>query len=153
MGIRVRVCRLRLAANPALAGIKHLNRLEHVLAHLELRGTDAEQGLLLDTSEHVVGGTGSNVFAVRKGQLRTPSIERAGIKGVMRRVVLAAADELGVHAAEHDLTLAEIATADELFMTNALFGIWPVAALDDRALACGPVTQRLMRHLGVGPDA
>ncbi len=152
-GIRVRVCRLRLAANPALAGMKHLNRLEHVLAHLELRGADAEQGLLLDTSEHVVGGTSSNVFAVHQGQLLTPAIERAGIKGVMRRVVLAAAVELGVRAAERDLTLAEIANADELFMTNALFGIWPVASFESRTRTRGPLTQTLMRHLRVGPDA
>jgi 4-amino-4-deoxychorismate lyase len=152
-GIRIRVCRLRLATNPALAGLKHLNRLEQVLAHLELRGTDADQGLLLDTSEHVVGGTSSNVFAVHEGRLLTPAIARAGIKGVMRRVVLAAAAELGVPAAERDLTLAEIANADELFMTNALFGIWPVASFDNRTLARGQVTQRLMRHLGVGPDA
>jgi len=152
-GIRVRVCRLRLATNPVLAGVKHLNRLEQVLANLELRGTDADQGLLLDTSEHVVGGTGSNVFAVHRGQLLTPAIERAGIKGVMRRVVLMAAAELGVPAAERDLTLAEIASADELFMTNALFGIWPVASFDGRVLARGPITQRLMQHLGVGPNA
>jgi 4-amino-4-deoxychorismate lyase len=152
-GICVRVCRLRLATNPVLAGMKHLNRLEHVLAHLELRGTDADQGLLLDTSEHVVGGTSSNVFAVHQGRLLTPAIERAGIKGVMRRVVLASAAELGVSVTECDLTLAEVANADELFMTNALFGIWPVASFDGRVLAPGPVTQRLMRHLGVGPDA
>ncbi len=129
-GIRVRVCRLRLAASPALAGMKHLNRLEHVLAHLELRGTDAEQGLLIDTTEHVVGGTSSNVFAIRKGRLLTPSIARAGVKGVMRRVVLTAAGELGLEAVERDLTLDDVANADELFMTNALFGIWPVASLD-----------------------
>jgi len=152
-GVRVRLCRLRVAANPALAGMKHLNRLENVLAHLELRGTDAEQGLLLDTSEHVVGGTSGNVFAVRQGQLVTPAIERAGIRGVMRRVVLAAAAELGLRAAERDVTLADIANADELFMTNAVFGVWPVASLDSRRLAPGPITRRLMRHLGVGPDA
>jgi 4-amino-4-deoxychorismate lyase len=152
-GIRVRVCRLRLAANPALAGMKHLNRLEHVLAHLELRGTDAEQGLLLDATEHVVGGTSSNVFAVHQGQLLTPAIERAGIKGVMRRAVLAAAAELRVPVVERDLTLAEIANADELFMTNALFGIWPVASFENRMLARGHLTQRLMQHLDVGPDA
>jgi len=153
IGIRVRPCRLRLAANPALAGMKHLNRLEHVLAHLELRGTDADQGLLLDTSEHVVGGTSSNVFAVKRGQLLTPAIERAGIKGVMRRVVLATAAELGVPAVERDLTLADVANADELFVTNVLFGIWPIASFDATIFAPGPVTQRLMRHLQVGADA
>jgi len=152
-GIGVCVCRLRLAANPPLAGMKHLNRLEQVLAHLELHDRGAEQGILLDTTEHVVGGTSSNVFAVQGGQLLTPAIERAGVKGVMRRVVLAAAAEIGVHAVERDLTLAEIANADELFMTNSLFGIWPIAALEQRRLTRGPVTHQLMGHLGVGPDA
>jgi 4-amino-4-deoxychorismate lyase len=152
-GIRVRVCQLRLAVNPVLAGLKHLNRLEQVLAHLELRGTDAHQGLMLDTRGYVVGGTSSNVFAVREGQLLTPAIERAGIKGVMRRAVLAAAGELDVVAAERDVTLDEIVGADELFMTNALFGIWPVTSIEDIRLPRGPVTHRLMQHLGVGSHA
>jgi 4-amino-4-deoxychorismate lyase len=59
-GIKVRVCRLRLGTNPALAGLKHLGRLEHVLAQAELRGSDARQGLLLDARDFVVGGTSSN---------------------------------------------------------------------------------------------
>jgi 4-amino-4-deoxychorismate lyase len=114
---------------------------------------DAEQGMLLDTGEHVVGGTSSNVFAVHEGQLLTPALDRAGIKGVMRRVVLMTAAELGLPTVERDMTLAEIANADELFVTNALFGIWPVASFEQRPLARGPVTQRLMRHLGIGADA
>lgn len=152
-GIRVRVCGMRLGTNPLLAGLKHLNRLEHVLAHLELRGVDAEQGVLLDASEHVVGGTSSNVFAVRGGELLTPAIERAGIRGVMRRVVLETAAELGLRATERDLKLAEIANADELFMTNALVGIWPVTSFEQRQLPRGPVTQRLIEHLGLNSDA
>jgi 4-amino-4-deoxychorismate lyase len=152
-GVRVRVCRLRLGENPALAGLKHLCRLEQVLAQLELRGGAVEQGLLLDTGGRVVGGTSSNVFAVRDGRLATPALDRAGVKGVMRRAVLAAASELGVEATECDLSLVDLAEADEIFMTNALFGIWPVAALDQRRLQPGPTTRRLMRHLGVGPHA
>jgi len=152
-GIQVRVCRARLAANPTLAGLKHLNRLEHVLAHIELRGTGAQQGLLLDATEVVVGGTSSNVFAVREGRLLTPALSRAGVKGVMRRVVLTAAAELGIEAVECDLALHELANADELFMTNAVFGIWPVAALDERAFARGLVTRRLMQHLAIDADA
>jgi 4-amino-4-deoxychorismate lyase len=152
-GIRVRVCRLRLGENPALAGLKHLCRLEQVLAQHELRGRDVEQGLLLDTSERVVGGTSSNVFAVRDGRLATPTLDRAGVRGVMRRAVLAAASELGVGATECDLSLADLVAADEIFMTNALFGIWPVAVLDDRRFSPGATTRRLMQHLKVGADA
>ena len=152
-GIRVRVCELRIGVSPAIAGLKHLCRLEHVLAQLELRGHDVEQGLLLDTSGYVVGGSSSNVFAVRGGELLTPSVTRNGIAGVMRRVVLENAHQAGLTPREAELTLADLQTADELFMANSLFGIWPVARLDDRAFTPGPATRRLMQNLGYGADA
>ena len=149
-GIGVKVCQLRFGESPALAGIKHLGRLEQVLAQLELRGHAVQQGLLLDTSDRVVGGTSSNLFAVRDGELTTPTLARCGIKGVMRRAVLEAARTLGIRAAERDLTLADVEAADELFVTNALFGIWPVADVDGRRFAPGATTRQLMTHLGVG---
>jgi 4-amino-4-deoxychorismate lyase len=149
-GIVVRTCRLRLGENPALAGIKHLCRLEQVLAQLELRGEAVQQGLMLDASGCVAQGTTSNVFIVVGGELVTPSLARCGIKGVMRRVVLDAARTLHTPAVERDILPAELMGADEVFMTNALFGIWPVAELDGRRLRVGAVTQRLMAHLGYG---
>ena len=152
-GIRVRVCALRLGVSPAVAGLKHLCRLEQVLAQLELRGHDVEQGLLLDTSGYVVGGSSSNVFAVRGADLLTPSVTRNGIAGVMRRVVLENARRTGLTPREAELTLPDLQTADELFMVNSLFGIWPVARLDERAFEPGPATRRLMRELGYGTDA
>lgn len=147
-GIEVHVCRLRLSDNTLLAGIKHLCRLEQVLAQLELRGHTAQQGLLLDTTGHVVGGTSSNVFAVIGGELATPSLLRSGIKGVMRRAVLEAAHTLGIRAAERDLTLADMLAANELFVTNSLFGIWPIAQIDGQRFPVGPTTRRLMSELG-----
>jgi 4-amino-4-deoxychorismate lyase len=152
-GIRVRVCTLRLGVSPALADLKHLCRLEQVLAQLELRGHDVEQGLLLDATDHVVGGSSSNVFAVRGDELATPAVTRNGIAGVMRRVVLETAPLVGLAPREADLTLDDLNDADELFVTNALIGIWPIARLDERAFARGPATVRLMRHLGYGGDA
>jgi 4-amino-4-deoxychorismate lyase len=149
-GIRVRVCSLRLGVSPALADLKHLCRLEQVLAHVELRGHDVEQGLLLDTTDHVVGGSSSNVFAVRGGELLTPAVTRNGIAGVMRRVVLETAPLARLAPREADLTLHDLNDADELFVTNALIGIWPVAHLDDRSFTRGPATLRLMQHLGYG---
>jgi 4-amino-4-deoxychorismate lyase len=149
-GIAVGVCELKLGENPALAGLKHLSRLEQVLAQLELKGRAVDQGLLLDTSGNVVGGTSSNLFAVFGAELVTPALLRCGIKGVMRRAVLEAAATLGLRAAERDLTLAQISRADELFMTNALIGVWPVATLDAQRFAVGPVTKRLMAHLEYG---
>jgi 4-amino-4-deoxychorismate lyase len=152
-GIRVRVCALRIGVSPALADLKHLCRLEQVLAQVELRGYEVEQGLLLDTTERVVGGSSSNVFAVSGGELLTPAVTRNGIAGVMRRVVLETAPLVGLVPRELDLALHDLNGADELFMTNALIGIWPVARLDERVFARGPATERLMRHLGYAGDA
>jgi 4-amino-4-deoxychorismate lyase len=152
-GISVRVCRLRLGENPALAGIKHLCRLEQVLAQIEIRGQAVQQGLLLDTSDHVVGGTSSNVFAVNGAELVTPPLARCGVKGVMRRAALEAARVLGLRAAERELTLPELLSADEIFMTNSLFGIWPVAAVDSHRFDVGATTTMLMTHLGYGRAA
>lgn len=149
-GISVRTCRLRLGENPALAGIKHLCRLEQVLALLELRGQPVQQGLMLDASGTVAQGTSSNVFIVAGGELATPSLARCGIKGVMRRVVLEASRALAIRAEEREIVPNELLGADEVFMTNALFGIWPVTELDGRRFAVGRTTQRLMEHLGYG---
>jgi 4-amino-4-deoxychorismate lyase len=152
-GVRVRVCGLRLGENPALAGIKHLCRLEQVLAQIELRGSEAQQGLLLDAGGRVVSGTSSNVFAVSDSEIVTPALTRCGIKGVMRRAVMAASAELGLRVSERDLTLSDILAAEEVFVTNALFGIWPVVRIDAKRFALGSATRRLMRHLGFGGNA
>ena len=147
-GIRMAVCSSRLGENPLLAGMKHLCRLEQVVAQLELRDKDVEQGLLLDTSGRIVGGTASNLFAVRGGDLLTPAVTRCGIEGVMRRAVLAAAAEIGVRATQCDLSLEECLAADELFVTNALLGVCPVAEVDRKRWPVGAMTRRFMQHLG-----
>lgn len=147
-GISAHVCELRLGTNPALAGIKHLGRLEYVLAQLELRDRGARQGLLLDTRDLVVGGTSSNVFVAKGTRLVTPAMTHCGVKGVMRRVVLATAQDLDLHVEERELTLAETLAADEIFMTNAVFGIWPVTSLDSRRFAVGPIARQFLAQLG-----
>jgi 4-amino-4-deoxychorismate lyase len=66
----------------------------------------------------------------------------------MRRAVLEAAPALGMRIAERDLTLEQVLGADELFVTNSLFGVWPIATVDSRRLPVGPVTRRIMGHFG-----
>jgi 4-amino-4-deoxychorismate lyase len=105
---------------------------------------------LLDTSGYVVGGTSTNVFAVRGRELLTPLVTRCGIAGVMRRAVLEAANQIGLVPSETNLTLRELQRADELFMTNAVIGIWPVAKLDEQTFSVGAATRRVMAHLRVG---
>ncbi|MDX1563562.1 MAG: aminodeoxychorismate lyase, partial [Gammaproteobacteria bacterium] len=131
--LAVATLKMRLAENEALAGIKHLCRLEQVLGRLELKTLDADEGLMLSTSGAVIGGTSRNVFAVFGRRLTTPDVELAGIAGVMRRCVIEAAGRIGIDVTVCDLSLSEFAEADELFMTNALVGIQSVATLDGRA--------------------
>ncbi|NKF23130.1 aminodeoxychorismate lyase [Solimonas marina] len=142
------IAALRLAAQPALAGIKHLNRLEQVLAARELRpGTD--ELLMCDHDGFLVGGLRSNLFWVHDGRLLTPFVDRCGIAGTMRARVLRIAAGLGVAQAEVREGGAALMAADEIFVTNALVGIWPAHRVETRGLqAPGPLTQRLARELG-----
>lgn len=131
-GAVVHLCALRLAEQPRLAGIKHLNRLENVLATLEWPPGEADEGLMLDPSGRVVCGVSSNVFLVRQGRLLTPRLSRCGVAGVARQQVLALAAQLKLPASESDIGLDELLTADEVFLTNSLIRLWPVARLGDR---------------------
>jgi len=146
-GVQVRLCTLRLGSNPQLAGIKHLNRLEQVLARQEWTDPDIREGLLLDDESNVIEGTMSNLFAVNGGVLTTPDLSRCGVAGIMRTVVLEQADHLGLDVTVRPLPLAEMEQADELFLTNSLIGLWPVTGLGKRTWAVGAVTRQLQDRL------
>lgn len=136
-GIAVKTCTLRLGENPQLAGLKHLCRLEQVLAQMELEGTEAREGLLRSIGGLVIGGISSNVFGIQGRRLITPRIKRCGVHGVMRRVVLEYAARAGFEPAEGDLKPSDLLACDELFVTNAVFGIKPVRELDGREFEVG----------------
>ena len=150
-GIRVRLCALRLGEQPALAGIKHLNRLEQVLARAEWIDEAIDEGLLCDAQGRVIGATSANLFALIDGRLVTPALQRCGVAGVARAEVLAQ------RACEvRDLEMEELLQADELFLSNSVRGIMPVTALDERRWPVGPVARELQAHwraLGLIEDA
>lgn len=146
-GVRARICTHRLSCNPLLASIKHLNRLEQVLARAEWDDSDIAEGLMLDQSGNVISGTMSNLFVYRDGVLETPDVANAGIAGIIRGRVLAAAHELHIESMIATLDLHEIEAADELFLCNSLIGIWPLRAVGDKAYEVGAVTGRLTKTL------
>ncbi|MBI5918352.1 MAG: aminodeoxychorismate lyase [Nitrosomonadales bacterium] len=151
-GIHLAVCKLRLARQPALAGIKHLNRLENVLAAAELQGMNAAEGLLLDEQGEVIEGTRSNLFMVLNGELHTPDLSRCGVAGVQRERVLdwAAANAIRVNI--RAITLSELTQADELFMTNSVIGLWPVRSLLERVWTDFPLARQIQQALEEGND-
>ncbi len=149
-GVTVRLCRLRLSRQPVLAGIKHLNRLEQVLARSEWRDPQIAEGILRDEAGHLVDGVISNLFAVRNGVLETPDLSHCGVAGVMRRFVIERCIALSIPCRETSLSLDQVLSADEIFMTNSLFGIWPVVRwLDEEGgdLGWAPRQNHLNRRL------
>jgi 4-amino-4-deoxychorismate lyase len=146
-GVRVRRATLRLGENPALAGLKHCNRLEQVLARAEWTDPGIAEALMFSSSGALVSGTMSNVFLVRGSKLLTPCIDRCGVAGVMRGLVLEIAAAAGIEAADRRLDATDLAAAEELFLTSALTGIRPVRELDGMPLAVGPVTRHLQARL------
>jgi 4-amino-4-deoxychorismate lyase len=138
----------RLGENPRLAGLKHCNRLEQILARRELdNDPHLAEGILYSSCGNLVSGTMSNVFLVRESCLLTPRIDLCGVAGVMRRVVLREARRVGIPARECELRAENLQAADEVFLTNARIGIWPLRSLDDRVLTPGPVTRHLQSVL------
>jgi 4-amino-4-deoxychorismate lyase len=142
-GIEARYCEIRLGLNPALAGIKHMNRLEQVLARSEWSDPSIVEGLMLDYDGHVIEGTMSNVFVVSKGCILTPRLDRCGVNGVMRSLVLEAAGDLGWPLEEARLTPDGVAAAEEVFLTNSVIGLWPVRDIEGQRFTIGKATRKI----------
>jgi 4-amino-4-deoxychorismate lyase len=142
-GIELFACQTRLAEQPLLAGMKHLNRLEQVLARSEWQDPRYAEGLMLDQAGRVVEGVFSNLFFVCDGQLCTPALQRCGVEGVMRAELLEQARALNVPLRVEDFSLQALLEADEVFLCNSLYGVWPVRRLGDRDWPVGPLTRKL----------
>jgi len=125
----------RWGENPALAGMKHLNRLEQVLARRELAATGADEGLILSSTGHVVSGTMCNVFLYVDERWVTPRVDRAGIAGVMRAVVLRESARAGLRIEETALDESALTRVSAAFFTNARIGVSVATRLDGRPLA------------------
>lgn len=130
-GIRVRVCETRLAIQPRLAGIKHLNRLEQVLARAEWQD-EFQEGLLLDYNGRLVEATMSNLFLVRNGVIVTPKLQDCGVAGVMRSVIIDLAEQSGIPCSVDDVGTDALDNGTGMFVCNSLVGIWPVTEIEGR---------------------
>jgi len=143
-GIRTRVCDLRLGAQQALAGLKHLNRLEQVLARSEWKGHSIHEGILLDQEDHLISAISSNIFLVHSGRLMTPRLDRCGVRGVMRSAILNAFRD---RCEQRRIMLDMLPEADEVFVCNSVRGIFPVTRIDHWEYAIGDVTREIQDWL------
>jgi 4-amino-4-deoxychorismate lyase len=148
-GVEVRICRTRLGINPSLAGIKHMNRLEQILARAEWPLGDIREGLMLDAEGHVIEGTMTNLFLAKEGKLHTPKLDGCGVVGVMRGLVMAIAAELGLAVEEKRIVLDDVHAADELFLTNSVIGLWPIRRLERQNYPVGPITREIRQCVAI----
>jgi 4-amino-4-deoxychorismate lyase len=152
-GLRLHWCETRLAAQPALAGLKHCNRLEQVLARAESDAAGCDEGLVRDGDGQVVSATSANLFVLREGRWHTPPIDRCGVAGTCRMHLLPALDAL-----EARLSVADVEGADAIFLCNAVRGILPVASVGSRrwppgsAAVAGARRALAISHPGFEPD-
>lgn len=149
-GIRLYLCSQNLTSNRQLAGIKHLNRLEYVLAANKLPPESGPYGLLLDGNSMVVESLHHNLFVLNGRRLLTPALKDCGVKGVMRRYLLenvASFADIDSIAEVDDLSLADLKHADEMFLTNSLRGVIPVRAFDNKEWDRTPQTLALQKYV------
>jgi 4-amino-4-deoxychorismate lyase len=144
LGLRASICSLRLAVQPQLAGIKHLNRLEQVLARGEVDQKNVEEGILLDPDDHVVCATSANIFLVLNGRLLTPRMDRCGVRGVMRAAILQA---FRPWCEQRRIQLDMLLDAQEVFLCNAVRGVVPITRIDHWEYEIGPRTREVQQWL------
>jgi len=148
-GVVVRFCDTRLAINPLLAGLKHLNRLEQVLARAEWQNPDIQEGIMLDVNGWVIEGTMTNLFYVKSGILYTAMLNESGILGIMRQKIIELAQQQGLQVCEQRYTKNDLLSADEVFLTNSLISIWPVKQIEQQVFTVGIVTKQLIQWLQI----
>ena len=120
------VCKQQVSINESLAGLKHLNRLENVLARNEWNNTAKNNfidGLMLNANNNVIECTMSNLFAVKNNQLYTPDLSQSGVSGIMRDMIIESANRNNIQTSIVDIKLDDLFFMEEIFISNSLLGM------------------------------
>lgn len=131
-GAKLHVCETRLARQVKLAGVKHLNRLENVLARMEWRDESIFDGLLLDDDDNVIEATMSNIFVRFGNTLMTPDLRACGVAGITRQRILGLGRVLDLSIIIEPISLQRLMQSDEIILCNSLYGAFQVKQITDR---------------------
>ncbi|TXR53514.1 aminodeoxychorismate lyase [Reinekea thalattae] len=135
-GACVMVSDIPVTESTALVGLKHLNRLDSVLARQTARQLGADEVLMLDAKQHIIQGTMTNVFFKIHGKWQTPLLKKAGVEGIYKQSLMQRYD-----IEERDIDVAVLDDIESAFITNSLIGIVPISELQGRALlVCSDLT-------------
>ncbi len=151
-GVIVRLCEMRLTRNPKLAGIKHLNRLENVIARSEWRDHSIFEGLMLDQDNYVIEGTMTNLFIIKDNEIFTSDLKYCGVEGVMREQLIKLASQLDISVKFINIKPSTLQDADEILLSNSIIGLWPVKQIQNHSYKRKPtvITEKLQHHIYTG---
>jgi branched-chain amino acid aminotransferase len=127
--------------------------LNSVLAKIEAQKSGYEEAILLDDHGHVCEGSGENVFVVKEGVIVTPPQTASILDGINRKSVMEIARDLGYTLIERDVARAELALADEVFLTGTAAELTPMVSIDDIAIGSGRPGEVTRAIQGVFEDA
>lgn len=145
-GIRLTQCEHKLARNTALSGIKHLNRLDQVLARSEW-DNEFQEGVMLDVNSNIIEGTMSNIFIQSEQKWITPKLDHAGVAGVMRQWIMRNSYHADMECIEENITLTDMQNAEAVFVCNSVIGVWPVASFDGKDYSISSSTRTIMNYM------
>ncbi len=152
LALEVSICRTRLPVNRNLAGLKHLNRLDYVLAAIEIEKQDNnDEGILCDTDGFLVEGVISNLFFYNDATMYTPTLDFAGVEGVMRGRVIEYLQQQDIPLQVGRYSPELLLQAKECFMCNSVYGIRPIKAIDRQKYVIGSISQMLVNEFS--PEA
>ena len=137
-------------------GAKTGNYLNNVLALHEARVAGADDAVMLNAAGEVTELTTANVYAVFGGAIRTPPLEAGILKGTTRTRILGICEAAGIDATEETLRPADLARADEIFVSSSVKGILPIVQVDGAVVGegrMGPVTRGIRERFEAAADA
>ncbi|MFT7228294.1 MAG: 4-amino-4-deoxychorismate lyase [Methylophilaceae bacterium] len=146
-GVVLHLCDTRISHQPKLAGIKHLNRLDNVLARMEWNDPKVAEGVMLDMDGNVIECTAANIVARYGDTLITPKLDQCGVAGITRKQILAHAKRLKLNTAIERINLKDLYSADEVIICNSLFGAWQVRELAGQQWAKQSLAEKLRKAL------
>ena len=133
-------CQSGYDSNPKLAGIKHCNRLEEVLARAGLK---SDEGIMLDENHNVISVTQGNIYAILGNKLITPKLDKCGVEGTTRAVILDLVKLLGIKVKVDTLSVKELCQDDEVFISNSIIGIQSISQIGGIGLGESPITKKI----------
>ncbi|HHT9127010.1 MAG TPA: aminodeoxychorismate lyase [Candidatus Brocadiia bacterium] len=145
-GISIIVSKTRISASWPLAAHKTLNFMNNILSREDANSKGAQEVLFLNTDGHVAECSVSNIFLVKNNEIITPSLTANILPGITRKTVLEVCKQNGIVAREELFNLERLIAADEVFLTNSLMEVMPVATIDKHSLSL-PVPGRLTKRI------